>query len=65
MIRHNHRQPKSRQTPPSSDTTAARAICERCLVRDECAAYGIEHDEVGVWGGLDQRERRAMKRTAA
>ena len=31
----------------------ARAVCQRCLVRDECLAYALQHDERhGVWGGL-------------
>lgn len=41
----------------------ARAVCARCLVRHDCLAYALEHDERhGVWGGLSTRERTAMRR---
>ncbi len=44
----------------------AKAICETCLVRDECAQYALEHNERdGVWGGLDVVDRRARRRGLA
>jgi WhiB family redox-sensing transcriptional regulator len=40
----------------------ARAVCARCLVRDACLAYALEHDERhGVRGGLSTRERQALR----
>jgi WhiB family transcriptional regulator, redox-sensing transcriptional regulator len=37
----------------------ARAVCRRCLVREACLEFALEHDErSGVWGGLSARERR-------
>lgn len=45
---------------------AARAICERCPVTDECLAYALGNGERhGVWGGKDRRERAALRRDAA
>lgn len=42
---------------------SAKRICRTCPVRDECLAYALKHDErFGVWGGLSERERRALKR---
>jgi WhiB family redox-sensing transcriptional regulator len=41
---------------------AARAICAACPVRDECLMYATAADEFGIWGGLDQQERRNRKR---
>lgn len=39
----------------------AKAICRRCLVRDECRAWALDTKvEYGVWGGLSARERRIM-----
>ncbi|TML93581.1 MAG: hypothetical protein E6G06_01730 [Actinobacteria bacterium] len=35
----------------------ARAVCGRCLMRDECLAFALEHHERG---GLSRRERRAQ-----
>jgi WhiB family redox-sensing transcriptional regulator len=40
----------------------AREICTACPVRDNCLEYAAEADEFGVWGGLDQQERRNLKR---
>lgn len=42
--------------------TDAKAVCKMCPVRQECLFYALERDERwGVWGGLDQYERRALK----
>ncbi len=44
-------------------TREAKRICTRCEVRDECLEYALGADErFGVWGGLSERERRAIKR---
>lgn len=37
-----------------------RGICAGCPVLDECLAHAIEHDEVGMWAGSDEHERRAL-----
>jgi hypothetical protein len=41
---------------------ATKAVCGRCLVRDECLDYalraGVKH---GIWGGLSERERRRVR----
>lgn len=45
----------------------ARTICGRCDVRDQCLAwilaFELEHGatEAGVWGGLTEKERRALR----
>lgn len=44
---------------------AAKRICARCPVTAECLEYALEHDErYGLWGGLSERERRRIRRTA-
>lgn len=48
----------------------ARSVCARCPVREECLDWALEMNvEYGVWGGLDERqrrtERRRRRRTAA
>lgn len=44
-------------------TRAAKKVCDVCPVRVECLAYALEHDsQHGVWGGLDDRERRRLKK---
>jgi len=41
----------------------AKAICARCPVRDPCLAYALRIREPhGVWGGLNEMERRALLR---
>jgi hypothetical protein len=40
--------------------TRARQICARCPVRRDCAEYATAADEFGIWGGLDQEQRRAL-----
>lgn len=39
----------------------AKALCAGCPVRAECLAYALdERVEHGVWGGMTERERRAL-----
>ena len=41
---------------------AARQVCARCSVRQPCLDYAISNRIVyGVWGGLTERERRALR----
>lgn len=41
----------------------AKAICARCDVRVECLEYALRAAEWhGVWGGLNEYERRALVR---
>ncbi len=45
----------------------ARAVCARCLVRRECLADALAQTRTppGLWGGLSERQRRVLRRTAA
>lgn len=37
----------------------AARLCRWCWMKPECMAYGLAHPElVGVWGGLNQNQRR-------
>jgi WhiB family redox-sensing transcriptional regulator len=41
----------------------AKAICLGCPVRTECLADALDNRvEFGVWGGMTERERRALLR---
>ncbi|OIJ64319.1 WhiB family transcriptional regulator [Streptomyces mangrovisoli] len=41
----------------------AKALCSGCVVRTECLAYALDQRiEHGVWGGMTERERRALLR---
>ena len=44
----------------------AKAICARCPVRAECLGYALDVREThGIWGGLNEMERRALLRQQA
>ncbi|GGV89935.1 WhiB family transcriptional regulator [Streptomyces massasporeus] len=45
----------------------AKAVCRnRCPVMEQCLQWALESgQDDGVWGGLSEDERRAMKRRAA
>lgn len=40
----------------------AKAICGICVVRPQCLAHAMKHQEFGIWGGLTANERRKKKR---
>ncbi len=41
----------------------AKAVCQRCPVIAECLADALDNrTEFGVWGGMTERERRALLR---
>ena len=41
----------------------AKAVCLGCHVRTECLADALDNRvEFGVWGGMTERERRALLR---
>ena len=41
----------------------AKQICGGCVVRTECLADALDNRiEFGVWGGMTERERRALLR---
>jgi WhiB family transcriptional regulator, redox-sensing transcriptional regulator len=52
-------------TDPESDAEAKR-YCASCRVHDECRDYALAADEeFGVWGGLNEDERKAVLGGAA
>lgn len=52
--------------PPRGDNralAAAKTVCGRCPVRQECLDYALDMNErTGVWGGTSERQRREMRR---
>lgn len=41
----------------------ARSVCEGCVVRLQCLADALDsRADFGVWGGMTERERRALRR---
>ena len=44
----------------------AKAVCRRCEVMDTCLRWALDSgQDAGVWGGLSEDERRALKRRNA
>jgi len=49
--------------PAATQINAAKAICMRCEVRPECLEWAMATaQDAGVWGGLSEEERRALRR---
>ncbi|MEU8677870.1 WhiB family transcriptional regulator [Streptomyces sp. NPDC048560] len=50
--------------PALIQTEEAKELCQRCPVREACLAWAMDDSRqvTGVWGGLDEDERRALKR---
>jgi WhiB family redox-sensing transcriptional regulator len=42
-------------------SAAARRVCANCPVRIDCLEYAVDADEFGIWGGLDQEQRRSLR----
>lgn len=46
-----------------AEQNRAKRICMDCPVRTECLAEALDNNiEWGVWGGMTERERRALLR---
>lgn len=52
-----------RGTPKSDREAAAKALCDRCPVIEQCREHALKVQEpYGVWGGLSEAERSEMLR---
>ncbi len=46
-----------------AEQNKAKQVCAGCPVRTECLAEALDNEiEWGVWGGMTERERRALLR---
>ena len=44
----------------------AKEVCDECPVKLECLEYALEtNQDSGIWGGLSEEERRAIRRERA
>ncbi len=45
-------------------TEQAKAVCRGCAVVTQCLDWALEtNQDVGVWGGLSENERRTLRRS--
>ena len=52
--------------PAVDQIEKAKTVCGRCTVSEQCLQYALEtNQDSGVWGGLSEDERRALKRRTA
>lgn len=40
----------------------AKMVCSSCQYQTECLDYAINNNEIGIWGGTTEYERRQLKR---
>ena len=49
--------------PAVEQIEAAVAICNTCMVREDCLQYALEtNQESGVWGGYAEDDRRRLRK---
>jgi WhiB family redox-sensing transcriptional regulator len=49
--------------PALKQIAEAKTVCRRCPVASECLAWALDSgQDAGVWGGMSEDERRALKR---
>jgi WhiB family redox-sensing transcriptional regulator len=49
--------------PAAAQIDMAKGVCCKCEVRDECLEWAMSTgQDAGVWGGLSEDERRALRR---
>lgn len=57
--------PVGQSGPARAQEAEAKAICADCPVRQDCATWALDvGEDHGVWGGLSEDERRALRRRA-
>jgi len=51
-------------SPPAAEQTLrAKRVCRGCPVKPECLEWSlVTYQDAGVWGGLDEEERRQIRR---
>jgi WhiB family transcriptional regulator, redox-sensing transcriptional regulator len=55
--------PVGNSGPALLQIAEAKAVCHRCTVASDCLAWALASgQDAGVWGGMSEDERRALKR---
>lgn len=40
----------------------AKSVCAECIVKAQCLDVALRDQELGIWGGTDERDRRRILR---
>lgn len=52
--------------PAILQVAQAKSVCHRCPVASDCLDWALKTgQDAGVWGGMSEEERRALKRRNA
>ncbi|MGP6175165.1 Transcriptional regulator WhiB1 [Corynebacterium occultum] len=55
--------PVGNSGPALAQIAKAKVVCNRCPVTSMCLKWALESgQDAGVWGGMSEDERRALKR---
>ncbi|MBZ8176894.1 WhiB family transcriptional regulator [Corynebacterium poyangense] len=55
--------PVGNSGPALAQIAKAKIVCNRCPVTSQCLRWALETgQDAGVWGGMSEDERRALKR---
>jgi WhiB family redox-sensing transcriptional regulator len=46
----------------SESIVAAKAVCARCPVREQCLDFAFQGRHHGIWGGTTDKERARLRR---
>ena len=58
--------PVGNSGPALAQIADAKLVCNRCPVTTECLSWALNTgQDSGVWGGMSEDERRALKRRNA
>lgn len=41
---------------------AAKSLCYQCTFRKECLDWALHYEYYGIWGGIDEDQRKALRR---
>ncbi len=56
--------PITSQGPARGQLDKAKAVCACCPVRAQCLEFALDSgQDFGIWGGMSEQERRAMRRS--
>jgi len=55
--------PIGTSAPALAQVAEAKMVCRTCAVRADCLEWSLAtFQDAGVWGGLDEEERRVIRR---